>query len=54
VHEDLSVAQIGNVGLDDFEVVGLRNIGRPGFQNDLTVALQRPGAARFAQSSDCR
>jgi hypothetical protein len=39
VHQDLSVPQIGNVGFDDLEVVGLRNIGRPGFQNDLTIAI---------------
>jgi hypothetical protein len=39
VNEDLSIQQIGNVGLDDFEIVGLGNIGRPGFQNDLTIAV---------------
>jgi hypothetical protein len=39
VHQDLAIAQIGNVGLDDFKVAGLGNIGRPGFQNDLTIAI---------------
>jgi hypothetical protein len=39
VHQDLPVPQIGNVGLDDFEIVDLGNIGRPGFQDDLTVAI---------------
>ena len=39
MHEDLAVPQIGNVRLDNFEIVGLGNIGWPGFQNDLTIAI---------------
>jgi hypothetical protein len=51
VYEELSVPQFGNVGLDDLEIVGLGNIGRPGFQNDLTIAIVLHGQ-RFLLGGD--